>query len=128
MTHDPLIEQARKTAQNAYAPYSLFSVGAAVLFTGDKQPHVGCNVENLSYGLTICAERSAIFAGVARGKREIEKLAISSFDRSGVLLSNFVPCGACLQVIKEFAKPDTRIIVDGRGDYILAELLPIPFA
>jgi len=128
MTHDTLIEQARKVAQNAYAPYSLFSVGAAVLFTGDKTPYVGCNVENLSYGLTICAERNAIFAGIAAGKREIEKIAIASFYKSGILLPNFVPCGACLQVIKEFAKPDTPIIVDGRGDYILAELLPIPFA
>lgn len=128
MNRSDLLIAAREVARNAYSPYSSFSVGAAVLFTGSTSPYTGCNVENLSYGLTICAERNAIFAGIAAGKREIEKIAVASFDRSGILLSNFVPCGACLQVIKEFAKPDTPIIVDGRGDYILAELLPIPFA
>jgi cytidine deaminase len=128
MNNVDLLSCARTAARTAYAPYSNFFVGAAVLFVDDPQPFVGCNVENLSYGLTICGERNAIFSGIVAGKRQIEKIAVSSWDRNGVLLSNFVPCGACLQVIKEFANPDTLIIVDGRGDYLLAELLPIPFA
>ncbi|NDC43387.1 MAG: cytidine deaminase [Chitinophagia bacterium] len=130
MTKDALLKLARRAASKAYSPYSGFSVGAAVLFSGARATenvHVGCNVENVSYGLTICAERNAIFAGITAGDMQITKIAISSFDSSGFLLSNFVPCGACLQVIKEFGNPDTLITVDGRGDYLLAELLPIPF-
>lgn len=127
MLNDLLLLSAQEAAKNAYAPYSNFSVGAAVLFDSRDVPYFGCNVENMSYGLTICAERAAIFSGVAAGHRTLKKICITAYDRTGQLLPNFLPCGACLQVINEFGRPDTKIFVNGRGEYLLAELMPLPF-
>lgn len=109
----------RKTA---YAPYSGVMVGACAEAGGEA--YCACNVENASYGLTICAERAAIFAAVAAGHKRIRTVAISAEG-----LQDPLPCGACLQVMKEFEVE--RVLVDrGEGGYDVidfAELLPRPF-
>ena len=119
-----LIREAARARENAHAPYSGAMVGACVE-TGDGETHSACNVENASYGLTICAERAAIFAAVAAGHKRIVKVAVSAEG-----LENPLPCGACLQVMKEFGVE--RVLID-RGDgkfdsYDFAELLPLPFS
>jgi cytidine deaminase len=119
-----LVAAARAVRQNAYAPYSEFLVGAAVL---DERGwiHAGCNVENVSYGLTVCAERNAVAVAVAAGARRILAVAVVSSARPPV-----TPCGACRQVLAEFGA-DALIVCcsDGVADrrYRLAELLPHAF-
>ncbi len=102
--NEELIRRAFEASRNAYAPYSRFKVGAALLL-GDGEIIPGCNVENASYGLTICAERNALFSAVARGRTDFKKLAIyvgtTEFAAS---------CGACRQVLLELA-PDMEIIL-----------------
>jgi len=116
--------QAREVALRAYAPYSRFRVGAALLDASGTL-HVGCNVENASYGLTVCAERNAVFAAVASGaSRPFTALAVSCIDAPE---GGCAPCGACRQVITEHFAPDARIFVDGSGQFTPEELLPHPF-
>lgn len=122
-----LITLARAAARQAYSPYSGWKVGAAVVFAESPGPHLGANVENGSYGLTICGERAAIFAGVAAGGRRLERVALTCRDRDGTLVAKIAPCGACLQVIAEFGSADTVIEIDGRGTFRLADFLPRPF-
>lgn len=118
-----LIIAARAVQKRAYVPYSHFRVGAAVLGC-DGHIYTGCNVENASFGLTICAERNALFHAVAEGCREFLALAIVG-DGSGLT----PPCGACRQVMAEFHVP--KIILaraDGSYEsYTLEELLPLTF-
>jgi len=116
---------ARDAAKHAHAPYSSFRVGAAVL-GGSGQIHVGANVENVSYGLSMCAERSAIFRAIAEGERGIEALCL--YTPTAVPST---PCGACRQVIHEFG-PDVLILCCTDDDaldrpYALSELLPEAF-
>lgn len=119
-----LYAQAKNCRVSAYAPYSDFKVGAAVLSAGNKI-YVGCNVENASYPCGTCAEAGAIAAMVASGEREIEQILIIA-DTNGIL-----PCGNCLQKIAEFGKADTLIhSADMQGNihtYTLKELLPKSF-
>jgi cytidine deaminase len=122
-----LVALAREAAAHAYSPYSGWRVGAAVVFTETTEPHRGANVENGSYGLTICAERAAIFAGVAAGGRRLVRVTLTCRDRAGTLVAKIAPCGACLQVIAEFGSADTVIEIDGRGTFRLADFLPRPF-
>lgn len=98
-----LIDKARAAAANAYSPYSKFRVGAAVL-TEDGQMFSGCNVENASYGLTICAERNAVFQMVANARQRIRAVAIYTPTRTPT-----APCGACRQVINEFG-PEALVV------------------
>lgn len=110
-----LLEAARTAAASAYAPYSRFRVGAAVLMDDDprSQPIIGTNVENNSYGLSQCAERSALQSAVSRGFRRLRFLAVSCLDAAAAApLSARSPCGACRQVIREFAGPETLILID----------------
>jgi len=104
-----LINQAQAAYQQAYVPYSHYPVGSAVLFSSGKI-YSGCNVENASYGLTVCAERNAIFQAVAQGERELKAIAIA------VPTETFPsPCGACRQVIREFTVDCPVILVNGAG-------------
>jgi cytidine deaminase len=121
-----LLTRARAAAAHAYVPYSDFPVGAAVLST-DGSIHAGCNIENASYGLTICAERAALSSAVSAGHRQIVAVAVSA---PKVPLTT--PCGACRQVLNEF-RPETSdmviILDDGdSGDAVwLDDLLPQAF-
>jgi cytidine deaminase len=120
-----LLRSARKVVKNAYAPYSKFRVGAAILLSNGKIVS-GCNVENASYGMTNCAERTAIFNAVAQLGPKIEIRAISVVNDQGVPCS---PCGACRQVIYEFG-PNATIFFqgpDGPKQAHITELLPEGF-
>jgi cytidine deaminase len=88
----------------------------------------GANVENASYGLTVCAERVAIFNAVAAGHTKIDKLAVSCLLADPRDLSQLMPCGACLQVMREFMEPDAEVLVDGAGSFAMSDLLPRPFS
>lgn len=117
-----LLAAALRARDHAYAPYSGFRVGAAVLAGDDVVP--GCNVENASFGLTICAERAAVFAAVAAGHRRLDAVAVVSDADTPT-----APCGACRQVLHEFG-PEMTVILRGAGETVvrpLAELLPLPF-
>jgi cytidine deaminase len=114
---------AAKAAENAYAPYSGFKVGAAVL-SQDGRIFTGCNVENASYGLSVCAERIAVFNAVNSGVRDFAAIAIHT--NSDI---PFYPCGACRQVLAEF-NPDMEVIINWQnGEQIqnLQKLLPCQF-
>src|SRR6266576_4709172 len=120
-----LLRAARAAMKNAYAPYSHFRVGAAILTTTDKV-FSGCNVENASYGMTNCAERTAIFAAVAQLGPKIEIRAVAVTNDHGIACS---PCGACRQVIYEFG-PDATVFfqgADGPREAHIKELLPEGF-
>lgn len=120
-----LIAQARDVAGRAYAPYSRFRVGAALRDANGKV-HLGCNVENASYGLTICAERSAVFGAIAVGAaRPFSALAVSCLDATGGACS---PCGACRQVVAEHFTSDAPVYVEGLGRFTVGELLPHSFS
>jgi cytidine deaminase len=124
---DLLIQQARAAAQQAYCPYSHYPVGAAVL-TADGAVYTGCNVENASYGLTVCAERIAVFKAISHGHRDVVALAVVG----GTPRQPATPCGACLQVLAEFADAHLPIFIRplkrGCGvDRLLGELLPVVF-
>ena len=123
---DALLAAAQTATHNAHAPYSRFFVGAAVLLDSGEV-FTGCNVENASYGLTICAERNAIFAAVA-AKGRISIRAIAAVNSVGTACS---PCGACRQVIAEFSRPETLVYYQGQHGIIettIAELLPDSFS
>jgi cytidine deaminase len=125
---DDLLAAAREAARNAYAPYSGWQVGAAAVFTeAPTELHRGANVENGSYGLTICAERTAIVSAVTAGLRRLARIALTCRDADGTLVATIAPCGACLQVIAEFGTADTEILIDGRGSFRLHDFLPRPF-
>src|SRR5438105_8618153 len=126
ITDDKLIEAAKAAAERAYAPYSNFRVGAA-LALDDETIITGCNVENASYGLTICAERAAIFAAVAAGVRAIPRIAVAIATPADNMAA-LVPCGACLQVLTEFMPPDGKILIAGNGEFALRDLLPHSFS
>jgi cytidine deaminase len=120
---NPLMAMARDVATRAYAPYSRFRVGAA-LRDAQGRVYVGCNVESASYGLTICAERNAIFAAVAAGAaRPFSALAVTCLDAA----EPFTPCGACRQVIAEHLRAEAPIFIDGIGEFNIADLLPHAF-
>jgi len=121
MDFDLLIAKATEVRSRAYAPYSKFPVGAALLGKSGRI-FTGCNVENLSYGLTICAERNALFGAIAAGEREFTAVAIVADSKSPVS-----PCGACRQVLAEFAL-DLEVcsanLQNARFRSTLSELLP----
>lgn len=121
-----MIQQAGKVLANAYAPYSNFAV-AACLITPDQQIFTGCNHENASYALTVCAETAAIAAMVTAGYTQISEIVVMA--KNQVICP---PCGACRQRIAEFAKPTTLVHLCNKSSvqktYTIAELLPQAFA
>jgi len=126
MNDNELLQQARLAAKKAYVPYSKFPVGAAVRGEDDKI-YTGCNIENASYGLTVCAERVAIFKAVAAGNKKIQRLATSCIKGDKNQPATLMSCGACRQVMSEFMGDDTIIVVDGVGTFTMAEYLPSRF-
>jgi cytidine deaminase len=119
-----LLARAWRARRNAYAPYSEFAVGAAVL-AGSGKVYVGANVENASYGLTTCAERVAIFSAIAAGETEIRRVAVVADTPHPIS-----PCGACRQVIREFGPRATIVAENRAGDrheWTISELLPEAF-
>ncbi len=123
-TEEKILEEARKARDFAYAPYSGFTVGAAVL-AGSGRIYTGCNVENVSFPASMCAERVAIYEAVAAGEKEIELLAVVAEGERPV-----VPCGACRQVMAEFEIP--RVLLSNTEGKTavktLDELLPDAFS
>ena len=129
MTDYELVEKARLARKMAYAPYSHFSVGAALL-TGDGKVYTGCNIENSSLTPTNCAERTAVFKAVSEGERDFASIAVVA-GPEGERLTYTSPCGVCRQVLTEFCSPDFRILL-GQNDgtirvFTLKELLPEAF-
>ncbi len=121
-----LLEQARWAARNAYAPSSGFKVGAVIVSSGGRM-FTGTNVENVSSGLSICAERVALFKAVSEGEREFSELAVVAENGAGE--QNAPPCGACRQALNEFA-PELKISYRESGGFVtrkLSELFPDPF-
>ena len=122
-----LLRRAREAANRAHCPYSNFHVGAAVR-CDDGSVIDGCNVENASYGLSICAERVALFTAISQGKRPIE-LAVSCIDaQTDAAPGSRMPCGACRQVMQELMPSTANVSIDGVGTQPLHQLLPAPFA
>jgi cytidine deaminase len=121
---EEIIHRAKRNAEKAYAPYSRFPVGA-VIVTREGRLFDGCNVENASYGLAVCAERNAIFQMVAQGKKDVESVVVYTPTPTPT-----APCGACRQVIHEF-NPDAMVVCvcDGPGSLRrkLSDLLPDSF-
>jgi cytidine deaminase len=124
MTADPLVAAAAIARSRAFAPYSKFQVGAA-LEAADGAVVMGCNVESASYGLTMCAERTAIFKGVSEGLRRFVKVAVVTDTNTPT-----PPCGACRQLLWEFAPDAVVLLANLKGDvvrYTVRELLPAAF-
>ena len=122
MDYDDLIAKAMEARKKAHAPYSRFAVGAALLARSGRV-YTGCNVENASYGLSICAERTAVFKAVSEDERDFEAIAV-------VTDKGVTPCGACRQVLMEFGEDILVIAADETGGYRvfgLQELLPEAF-
>ncbi len=124
---EQLVSAARSAADGAYAPFSRFRVGAAVIMKDDpgKRIFAGSNVENSSFGGTICAERAAIAGASAQELRKISLLAVSTPATLEMPLSQRSPCGLCRQVIREFADEDTLIICDSGEEGFLGDVLDI---
>ena len=121
---DPLLNAALAVREHAHAPFSKFKVGAA-LEDSDGRIHTGCNVENATYGLTLCAERVAVFKAISEGARQFRRVAIAA-DTDDLT----PPCGACRQILWEFCGDIEIVLVNPRGKtetYRLKDLFPRPF-
>ena len=126
MTYEELMQKAIEVSKNSYSPYSKFAVGAC-LETVNGKIYTGCNFENSSFGMTICAERNAVGSAIADGEQKIKAIAIYSPNQD-----NCAPCGACRQVLHEFCDRDEDVdIILKNGNelkvYTLAQLLPESF-
>ena len=125
-----LVLQAEQAMENAYAPYSGFRVGAALL-TKSGKVYTGCNIENASFSPTICAERTAIAKAVSEGEREFAAIAVVG-GKDGVITDICPPCGVCRQVLSEFCDPDLPVFLGkGNGEFdtvTLKDLLPLGFS
>lgn len=128
MMMEQLLEDAKAVRLRAYAPYSGFMVGAALLGKSGTV-YTGCNVENVAFGPTNCAERTAIFHAISCGEREFTAIAV--VGGTGETLSACTPCGVCRQVLAEFCDQDLQVyLLDEKGNivtHILGELLPFGF-
>lgn len=129
MTYRKLCERALEVRKSAYAPYSECFVGAALL-TADGAVYTGCNVENASYGATLCAERAAFAAAIGDGKRAFTAIAVAG-GKGDAIDGGFPPCGICRQVMAEFCDAEFTVLVvtspDTFATYRLGDLLPAAF-
>ena len=129
MTPEKLVELSKEAMLRAYAPYSGYQVGAALLCK-DGTVYQGCNIENAAYGPTNCGERTAFFKAIYDGQREFTAIAVCG-GKDGVITGAFPPCGVCRQVMREFCDDDFIIYMvaeDGYKAVTLAELLPYSFS
>ena len=129
MTPEKLCELAKEAMLRAYAPYSGYQVGAALL-CADGSVYQGCNIENASFTPTVCAERSAFFKAIYDGHRDFAAIAVCG-GKGGSISGTFPPCGVCRQVMREFCQDDFQILLIGANDSVetvtLAQLLPYSF-
>ena len=129
MTPETLVQLAKEAMMKAYAPYSGYFVGAALL-TKRGEVYTGCNIENAAFGPTNCAERTAFFKAVSEGERDFAAIAVVG-GKGGEITGIFPPCGVCRQVMQEFCGPDFLIHMGGKDREIrtitLKELLPFGF-
>ena len=128
MKPEKLIEYAVAAMEKAYAPYSGYAVGAALL-CADGTVYTGCNIENAAFTPTVCAERVAMFKAVADGHRDFAAIAVCG-GKGGTITGVFPPCGVCRQVLREFARDDLAVYLAKPGGYeerTLAQLLPDSF-
>ena len=129
MDHKELLDLAKKARERAYAPYSSFNVGAALL-TKSGKVYLGCNIENASFSPTNCAERTAFFSAIADGEREFKAIAVCG-GKKGEKTIPCYPCGVCRQVMSEFCTSDFEIIVEEQDSsfkvYTLDNILPLAF-
>ncbi len=129
MTETELCKLAIKAMDNAYAPYSGYRVGAALL-TKSGKVYLGCNVENASFTPTVCAERTAFLKAVSEGEKDFSMIAVAG-GKDGKITGAFPPCGVCRQVMAEFCEADFEIlIVNGQDSFekhCLSQLLPLAF-
>lgn len=129
MTPERLVELAKAAMTHAYAPYSGYKVGAALL-CADGTVYQGCNIENASYSPTNCAERTAFFKAIYDGKRDFQAIAVCG-GNDGIITGKFPPCGVCRQVMREFCNEDFKVYMitpEGYEKRTLAELLPDSFS
>lgn len=131
MIFDKLADEAKKAREAAYAPYSNFWVGAALLTDEGKIYH-GCNIENAGYSPTICAERTAFSKAVSEGERRFKAIAVAGWPKDSAEDSQAFPCGVCRQVMREFCCGDFKIIVvngenGGYTEHTLDEIFPFSF-
>lgn len=122
--YEKLFDMAIEASKNSYSPYSNFKVGAAILCKNGKV-YTGCNIENSSYPLGNCAERTAIFKAISEGERDFESIAIAG-SKDNDFSNPCYPCGACRQVLSEFCSDDFKVVVAGKI-LNLKELLPYSF-
>ncbi len=129
MNKKDLFKLAKEAMKNSYAPYSNYNVGA-VLLCENGNIYKGCNIENASYSLTNCAERTALFSAISKGEKEFEAICIVG-GKDGVITDYAMPCGACRQVLAEFCDTDFKVYVgvseDDIKEYKLCDLLPYSF-
>lgn len=126
MDYKELARLAKKAREDAYAPYSGFLVGAALLCS-DGTVYTGCNIENASFTPTCCAERVAVFKAVSEGKRDFEAIAVVGGAKKDAPDQKCAPCGVCRQVLSEFAARDMRVVFFDGTSTSLGELLPMAF-
>lgn len=128
MNHQELYTLAESARNRAYAPYSHFTVGAALLSKSGKV-YLGCNIENAAYGAVMCAERTAFFTAICEGERDFAAIAVAG-GREGEAGDVCAPCGICRQVMAEFCASDFEIVLGPESDikvYRLDEILPLSF-
>ncbi len=129
MNDKELLALAHKARERAYAPYSSFLVGAALL-TKNGKVYLGCNIEHASFSPTNCAERTAFFSAIADGEREFEAIAVCG-GKKGEITLPCSPCGVCRQVMSEFCTPDFKIILEDKNSepdvHTLGDILPLAF-
>ena len=129
MTDKELVLKAIDSMKNSYSPYSDFKVGAALL-TANGKVYTGCNIENVAFGPSICAERVAFFKAISEGEKSFSKIAVVG-GKNGVITDYAMPCGACRQVLSEFCDAEFKVYVgtneNNINEFKLADLLPYSF-